>query len=127
MSLANNQHIKSLKLTGCAIGNQNAALFAQNATLQDLDITNNIIFDSGAVALASMPSLTHLTLGTVYPDIGSNNRVNVIGDDGAKALANNNNLVFLSMPNNRIGKNGAIALAKNSSIKKLNVAIFLII
>jgi hypothetical protein len=45
----------------------------------------------------------------------------IIGDEGAKALAQNSSLTTLNLYNNGIGDEGAKALAQNSSLTTLNL------
>lgn len=82
-----------------------ALIAAPWANLQRLDMSQNVVGDNGAIALAHSPMLRHLR----RLDLAGNH----VGDSGAEALARSpfaENLEILELRNNPIGTAGLMTL-----------------
>jgi len=108
--LGQHPEIKKLDLCNNSIGDAGAErLSATN--LEGMDLSNNQISHLGAAALAKSLSLQKLIMGN-----------NFIGDEGAKAFKNNNNLILLGLSGNKITSTGAAALAELTTVRTLDLS-----
>src|SRR5580704_3521073 len=81
--------------------------------IKSLNLKDNLISSAGAIELAKNTTLTELDLShrQSCKDWGP---TACIGDEGAKAFAQNNTLKSLNLSLDRVSNEGATALAKNS-------------
>ena len=84
---------------------------SHNTVLKTLSLDFNDLGDDAVVILAK--NLKHVKELDV--------RDNLIGPQGAKALAENRHIIKLNLNSNKIGDEGAKALAKNCYLRKLNI------
>jgi|GEM_PF-7129110 len=108
-SLAHHKALRDLELTSSLVSSNGAiALAATN--IRHLDLSQNVIDDSGIMELAKNESIDRLFLS-------SNN----LGSNSAKALAQNTNITYLQLAMNHIDDEGAKALAANMTLKFLGL------
>lgn len=108
------QEANSLNLSNRKITDEHIpvllAFLKAHPEIRTLDLSCNLLSDSGAIKLADNKTLRSL-------DIGANQ----IGDDGAIAFSGNETLHSLGMIGCQVANNGAIALAGNKALKDLRL------
>jgi Leucine-rich repeat (LRR) protein len=137
-SLSQSKTLKDLDLSANYLFNEGAACFAKS-TIEVLNLRENGITDAGAMALANTLVKTLLlgndkrnwdcdpadeSVDRNYDDDDDGDIFfNLIGDNGAEALAKNPYIEELCLEqNNRISDRGAVAFGKNSTLKELNLS-----
>ena len=102
--------LEHLDLSDNVITNPTAMALAASPTLVSLDLSRNPISTPAIIALAQSKTLSHLSLESCY-----------LGPLEAVILSQSRRLRFLNLTSNRVGLEGVVALTKCRHLKQLHI------